>query len=333
MTNYQHFGIVGAGAWGTALAVTLLRAGRDVTLWAHEPHVANAINATHKNETWLPGITLDEKLKATSTLADLAKCNALLMVPPAQHLHALSAQAAKIVKKDAPIIIASKGIETGTGALLSDVVTHEMPGHDVAVLSGPSFAIEVAKGLPTALTLAIPTKGIGGALASAMATPTFRLYLTDDVMAAQVGGAIKNVLAIACGIVTGRQMGENARAALITRGLAEMVRFGVACGGRAETLMGLSGLGDLVLTASATQSRNFSLGLELGKGKALADILASRTSVTEGVTTAAAALALAQKHKVDMPIVKAVDAVLNKKADIDTEIAGLLARPLKSEGI
>jgi glycerol-3-phosphate dehydrogenase (NAD(P)+) len=255
-----------------------------------------------------------------------------LLAPPAQHLHTLVRATAKIAKsKDAPVIIASKGIETGTGSLLGDIVTAEMPGHPVAILSGPSFAIEVAQGLPTALTLAIRDKGVGEALAATMATPGFRLYLTDDVIGAQVGGAVKNVLAIASGIVAGRKMGENARAALITRGLAEMVRLGVACGGRPETLMGLSGLGDLVLTCSSIQSRNLSLGIELGMGKTLADILAARTGVTEGVTTAAAAHVLAKKHKIEMPIVAAVDAVLNRKADIDAEIKGLLARPLKAE--
>jgi len=215
--------------------------------------------------------------------------------------------------------------------MLGEIVTVEMPGHAVAHLSGPSFALEVVSGLPTALTLAISDRKIGEELAHAMATPLFRLYQTTDITGAGIGGAVKNVLAIACGIVTGRAMGDNARAALITRGLAEIIRLGTAAGGKAETLMGLSGLGDLVLTCSSEQSRNLSLGIALGKGRPLADILASRASVTEGVTTAAAALLLAQKHKIEMPIVSAVDAVLNRGANIDAEIKGLLSRPLKAE--
>ncbi|HEU0118067.1 MAG TPA: NAD(P)H-dependent glycerol-3-phosphate dehydrogenase [Alphaproteobacteria bacterium] len=330
--TYQHFGIIGGGAWGTALALALLRAGRQVTLWAYEKDVAEAINTKHENPTYLKGIKLSPGIEATSKLEDIAKCDAWILVSPAQHLRGICKQLHKVAGKSAaPAIIASKGIENSTSALLSSVVTAELPGHPVAVLSGPSFAIEVAKALPAALTLAVKDKVLGTDLLQAMATPQLRLYLSDDIVGAQIGGAVKNVLAVACGIVTGRHLGDNARAAIITRGLAELMRLGVAMSGRAETLMGLSGLGDLVLTCSSPQSRNMSLGIELGKGKSLEEILASRSSVTEGVTTAAAALALAQKHKIEMPIVAAVDAVLNHKANIETVIAGLLARPLKQE--
>ena len=330
----KSFGVIGGGAWGTALALVLLRAGRNVTLWAHETEVADNINQLHENKTYLAGVKLDEGLKATSEFQDILSSDAWIMVTPAQHVRAVCQKIRKIAhKSNAPILIASKGIEQKSSALLSDVVATEMPEHAVAILSGPSFAIEVAKGQPTALTLAIQDKLFGEQLLHAMATPAFRLYLTDDVIGAQIGGAVKNVLAVACGVIAGRKMGENARAALITRGLAELIRLGVAMGGRAETLMGLSGMGDLVLTCSSPLSRNMSLGMALGEGKALGEILAARLSVAEGVTTAAAALKLAEIHKVDMPIVAAVDAVINKNANIDTLISGLLARPLKSENM
>lgn len=334
MTNsFKHFGVIGGGAWGTALALTLLRAGRRVILWAHEPDVVININSSHENKTYLPGVTLDTSLKATNNLGELAACDALVLVTPAQHLRETAKQLRPIVAdKKLPIIIASKGIEETSSALLTDVLAAELLYNPIAVLSGPSFAIEVAKAQPAALTLAIKDKELGTSLLQAMATPTFRLYQTDDVLGAQIGGAVKNVLAVACGVIAGRGMGDNARAALITRGLAELVRLGVAMGGRAETLMGLSGMGDLVLTCSSIQSRNMSLGMALGQGKSLQDILASRQSVTEGVYTAAAALKLAQKYKVEMPIVTAVDAVLNHHANIDAMIALLLARPLKTEG-
>ena len=327
--TFQHFGIIGAGAWGTALATVLLRAGRRVTLWAHKPHVTDAINQQHENTVYLKSIALDHALVATSDLKNVAVCDVWIIACPAQHVRAVTTQLAAL-SKNQPAILASKGIEQKTSALMSEVLAETLPHNPCAVLSGPSFAAEVARGLPTALTLAIKDRVIGEALMQAMASPNFRLYLSDDVIGAEIGGAIKNVLAVACGIITGRKFGDNARAALITRGLAEMLRLGIACGAKMETLMGLSGLGDLVLTCSSPQSRNMSLGIALGEGKLLADILAARVNVTEGVTTAAAALSLAQKHNIDMPIVTAVDAVL-KGANLDAVITGLLARPLKAE--
>jgi glycerol-3-phosphate dehydrogenase (NAD(P)+) len=330
--SFNHFGIVGAGAWGTALAVTLLRGGHDVTLWAHEPETAEAINDYHENKIFLPGIALDPHLHAVTSLSKLVSCDAWILATPAQHIRRTCQELAPFIRNiPAPIIIAAKGLEESTSAFLSTVVAHELFKHSAAVLSGPSFAVEVARGQPAALTLATKEEALGESLANAMATPAFRLYRTNDVIGAQIGGAVKNVLAVACGIVAGRGMGENARAALITRGLAEVVRLGLAMSARMETMMGLSGVGDLVLTCSSTQSRNMSLGFALGQGKTLADILASRTSVTEGVTTAAAAHELAKKRGVDMPIVAAVNAVLNHKADIDQTIGALLARPLKNE--
>jgi len=330
--SFQHFGVLGCGAWGTALALALRHAGRAVTLWARNPVILNAMHHDHENKAYLPGIPLDASLGFAADLKDLEVCDALIIATPAQHVRATCRQlAAAFSKASLPLLIAAKGIEQKTSALLSDVVCAELPNSPVAIISGPSFAREVAAGLPAALTLAIRDASIGEPLMHAMASPSFRLYLTEDVVGAQIGGAIKNVLAVASGIITGRQLGENARAALLTRGLAEMMRLGSALGGKPQTLMGLSGLGDLVLTCSSAQSRNMSLGIALGQGQKLAAILAARASVTEGVYTAEAALSLAQKVGVEMPIVEAVDAILRLGADIDQTITGLLARPLKAE--
>ena len=325
----QRFGIIGGGAWGTALAQVLRRAGRDVALWAHETETVAAINRDHVNTPFLPGIALDPAIVATTELAAL-RADVLLLAPPAQHLRAICA-ALGPTWRSSPIVICTKGIEEASGALMSEVAGALLPGAAVAVLSGPTFAAEVARGLPTAVTLAAADAGLGQRVIAAMGTREFRPYLSDDVIGAQIGGAVKNVLAIACGIIMGRGLGDNARAALITRGLAEMVRLALAKGGKAETLMGLSGLGDLTLTCSSTQSRNHSLGMALGKGEALAQFLAARRSVAEGVSSAAAAATLAQRLGVEMPIVSAVDAILHRGAKIDAVIEGLLARPFKAE--
>jgi glycerol-3-phosphate dehydrogenase (NAD(P)+) len=332
MKSFQHFGVIGAGAWGTALAQMLRRADRQVSLWAHNPDTGAAIKAHHENTVYLPGVALDPAMRVTDDLGQMEGCDALILAVPAQHVRGIAKQLAT-GKTKPPLIMAAKGIERGSGALMSDIAAQELPGHAVAVLSGPSFAREIAQGLPAALTLAIEDAEhkTGLALQQAMATPSFRLYLSDDMIGAQIGGAVKNVIAVACGIVLGRQLGENARAAVMTRGLAEMTRLGLALGGRSETMMGLAGLGDLVLTCSSLQSRNMSLGFALGEGQSLREVLATRTSVAEGVSTAAAALALAHKHKVDMPITAAVEAVLNGAASIEDNIALLLARPLKAE--
>jgi len=330
--SFQHIGIIGSGAWGTALGLAMRRAGRDVLLWARETEVAEAINKQHENRAFLPGIVLDAQIKATTNFADLTGCDVLFLVTPAQHTRETGKQLAVALSAGrAPVVICAKGIEQKTGKLLGEVVGEELAGHPVAVLSGPSFAAEVARDLPTALTFATKDKALGEQLVKAIGTKHFRLYLTDDVVGAQIGGAIKNVLAVACGITFGCKMGENARAAIITRGLAELMRLGAAMGARAETLMGLSGLGDLVLTCSSLQSRNMSLGAALGEGAILADILAKRTGITEGVFTAAAAKALAKKHNVEMPIVAAVDAVLNHGAGLEETIEALLARPMRGE--
>ncbi|HEY1505884.1 MAG TPA: NAD(P)H-dependent glycerol-3-phosphate dehydrogenase [Stellaceae bacterium] len=327
----QRFGIIGGGAWGTALAQVLRRAGRDVVIWAREAEVVVAIDTGHNNPLFLPGIALDPAIRATADLAEAARTDVVLLVAPAQHLRALCKQLGPSLAPATPLVICAKGIEEESGALLSEVAAEILPRTELAVLSGPTFAAEVAKGLPTAITLAAGDAKLGQRLIAALGTREFRPYFTDDVAGAQIGGAVKNVMAIACGIVMGRGFGDNARAALITRGLAEMVRLALAKGGKAETLMGLSGLGDLTLTCSSTQSRNHSLGLALGKGETLDSYVAGRRSVAEGVSSSAAAAALAKKLKIEMPIVSAIDAILHRGAAIDAAIEALLTRPFKAE--
>ena len=327
----QRIGIIGGGAWGTALAVTARRAGRDVIVWARETDVVAAINERHENPLFLPGIAIDAAIAATGELATAASANAVLLAVPAQHLREIAGSLAPSLRPGAAVVICAKGVEERTGALMSEAAAAVLPGAKLAILSGPTFAGEVARGLPTAVTLATADQALGRAVIAALGTRSFRPYLSDDMVGAEIGGAVKNVLAIACGIVAGRRLGDNARAALITRGLAEMVRLARVKGGRPETLMGLSGLGDLTLTCTGLQSRNHSLGFALGEGKSLAAILGTRRSIAEGVTSAAAVGALARRLGVDMPIVAAVDAILHRAADIDETIAGLLARPFRAE--
>jgi glycerol-3-phosphate dehydrogenase (NAD(P)+) len=331
MTALQRIGVVGGGAWGTALAVTMRRAGRDTLLWAREAEVVEAINTRHENAVFLPGIALDPAIVATADLAAMAACDALLLVVPAQHLRAVATALAPALPPATPVVLCAKGIEEKTGALMSEVASASLPGAALAVLSGPTFAAEVARGLPTAVTLATADPAIGQTLIAALGTRSFRPYLSDDVVGAEIGGAVKNVLAIACGVIDGEKLGDNARAALITRGLAEMVRLARAKGGRAETLMGLSGLGDLTLTCTGLQSRNHSLGVALGEGRSLAEILGARRSIAEGVASAAAVDELAKRLGIEMPIVAAVAAILHRGAAIGATIDALLARPFRSE--
>ena len=328
----QQIGILGAGAWGTALAAVAARAGQRVVLQAHEPDVAEAISRDRENRAFLPGVSLDASIRVTTDLAEAVNAQAVLVTVPAQYLRQVLRRAAAVWSPGTPAVICAKGIEHGTCALMSDVVGATLPDAPIAVLSGPSFAIEVARDLPTAVTLASADAKLREVLPVALGTRSFRIYSSEDVIGAEVGGALKNVIAIAAGVVHGRQMGDNARAALITRGLAEMARLGVALGAKAETLMGLSGLGDLMLTCSAMQSRNFSLGDALGRGEPLATVLASRTSVAEGVFSAAAVTELARRHGVTMPIASAVDAVVNAGTSVDATIESLLTRPLRAEG-
>jgi glycerol-3-phosphate dehydrogenase (NAD(P)+) len=326
----HHIGIIGGGAWGTALAASAVRAGRKVTLWALEDEVVSAVNDRHENTLYLPGIPLDPALHATGDMAEAAAADAILLVSPAQHMRAVAAQLVD-AGADAPLVICSKGVEQKTLALMSDVLADVALGADVAVLSGPTFAAELARNLPTAVTLAARDEALGGRLIEALGHNRFRPYLSHDVVGAQIGGAVKNVLAIAAGIVAGARLGDNAAAALITRGLAEIMRLGQALGAQRETLMGLSGLGDLVLTCGSTQSRNMSLGKALGEGRALAEILGERRSVAEGVFTASGVAALADRHHIEMPICGAMDRVLNHGAAVADEIDALLSRPFKLE--
>jgi glycerol-3-phosphate dehydrogenase (NAD(P)+) len=324
----MRIGVIGGGAWGTALAQMAAADGDEVLLWALEPEVVTAVNAAHENPLYLPGIPLSPLVRATGDLAALADRNALLLVTPAQHLRAVLARTPVDAK---PIILCAKGIEAGTRKLMSEVAAEAAPAASIAVLSGPTFAHEVARGLPTAITLACEDETLGQRLAARIARPTFRPYLSTDVIGAEIGGAVKNVLAIACGVVEGAGLGQNARAALISRGFAEMTRFGLARGARAETLAGLSGLGDLVLTCSSTSSRNFSLGKGLGEGRPAAELLADRRTVAEGAFTAPVLAEAARAVGVDMPIVDAVCALL-RGATVEPVVEALLNRPLRSEG-
>ncbi len=320
-------GVIGAGAWGTALAQLLSANGDDVRLWALEPEVVEAINAAHENPLYLPGLALSPAILATDKMADLADRDMLLVVAPAQHLRSALADAPDTT----PLILCAKGIEAGTGLLMSEVAAQVRPRAPIAVLSGPTFAHEVAAGLPTAITLACADADLAARLAARIARPAFRPYLSDDVIGAEIGGAVKNVLAIACGVTEGAGLGLNARAALISRGFAEMTRFGLARGARAETLSGLSGLGDLVLTCSSTSSRNFSLGKGLGEGRSAADLLGHRRTVAEGAFTAPVLRDAARAVGVDMPVVEAVCALLEDRAPVSTVVEALLARPLRPE--
>jgi glycerol-3-phosphate dehydrogenase (NAD(P)+) len=322
-------GVIGGGAWGTALA-EVAAAGGDVVLWAREPEVVEDINSARENRLFLPGVRLSETITATGDLDALGECGVLLVVAPAQHVRSVLGG---VPSRDTPIVLCAKGIEAATRKLVGEVAAEVLPEAPLAVLSGPTFAREVAMGLPTAITFACADRVLAERLIARIAAPRFRPYWTDDVIGAEVGGAIKNVLAIACGVVVGRRLGENARAALISRGFAEMLRFGIAKGARSETMRGLSGLGDLVLTCSSTQSRNFSLGHGLGEGKTASELLSDRLTVAEGAFTAPVLQAAADELGVDMPITRAVCSLLDGSASVDMVIAELLSRPLRSEDI
>ena len=325
----MNIGVIGGGAWGTALA-QVAATGGETMLWALEPEVVESVNAAHENAVYLPSIPLAPGIRATSELADLADCDALLAVTPAQHMRAVLGRLADCAK---PVVLCSKGIEEASGMLLHDVAREVCPGASIAVLSGPTFAHEVARGLPTAVTLAAEDPAVAERLRDRLASPAFRIYVSDDVAGAEIGGAVKNVLAIACGAVEGKGLGQNARAALIARGFAEMTRFGLACGARRETLAGLSGLGDLVLTCTSTSSRNYSLGKGLGEGRSATKLLADRRTVAEGAFTAPVLARLARERSIDMPIVDAVDALIGSRANIDEVLSALLARPPRAETV
>jgi len=324
----DRLGVIGGGAWGTALAQVAASGGRDTLLWAREPEVVEAVNAGHGNPLFLPGCGLDPAVRATGSLDELAACDAWLVVTPAQHMRSVLEAAPRC---DKPLVLCSKGIEEKSGRLLHDVAGEACPGSAIAILSGPTFAHEVAAGLPTAVTLAATDPDLAEALRARIARPAFRIYVSDDVAGAEIGGAGKNVLAIACGVVEGAGLGQNARASLIARGFAEMTRFGVACGARRETLAGLSGLGDLVLTCSSTSSRNFSLGKGIGEGHSAAELMADRRTVAEGAFTAPVLARLARDKGIDMPIVEAVGQLLSGESTVDDVLGALLSRPPRPE--
>jgi len=324
----QPIGIIGAGAWGTALASVMAQNHDSVLLWALEPEVVDAVNSGRGNPLYLPNLDLPAHIRATGDISEMADCSALLLVTPAQHLRSTLQS---LPQTDAPLLLCAKGIEAGTQLLVSEIVAELRPQNPLAVLSGPTFAHEVAAGKPTAITLACENEALGKVLVRLVATPAFRPYWSDDVVGAEIGGAVKNVLAIGCGVVDGAGLGLNARAALIARGFAEMQRYGLARGAKAETLAGLSGLGDLVLTCSSENSRNFSLGRGLGQGKSATELMADRRTVAEGAFTAPVLLQSAISLGVEMPIVAAVCALLDGSASVGQVVETLLSRPLKAE--
>jgi len=326
----MKLGIIGGGAWGTALAQVASAGGSETLLWAMEPEVVEAVNARHENPLFLPGVSLDPSIRATAELAALGACDALLAVTPAQHMRSILEQAPVGGK---PLVLCAKGIEESSGKLLHEVAREACPRSAIAMLSGPTFAHEVAKGLPTAVTLAAEDLTLAERLRERIARPAFRIYVSDDVAGAEIGGAVKNVLAIACGVVEGRGLGQNARAALVARGFAEMRRFGLACGAKRETLAGLSGLGDLVLTCSSPSSRNYSLGVGIGEGRPAAELLANRRTVAEGAFTAPVLARVSREKGIDMPIVNAVDALVAGRANVEQVLDELLSRPPRPESM
>ena len=328
-----RIGVIGGGAFGTALACVVRRKGHETTLWVREPEVVESVNRDERNPVYLKGVPLVPGIVATGDLARAAEgADFLLLAPPAQHMRGVTAQLRAVLAAGTPVVTCSKGIERGTLKPMTDVLAEEAPDASPAVLSGPSFASDVAKGLPTAVTLACPDRAVGDMWMRSIGRPHFRPYWSDDLIGAEAGGAIKNVLAIACGVCEGLQLGRSAHAALIARGFAEMTRLGVALGGRAETLAGLCGLGDLVLTCSSPQSRNMSFGMELGRGKSAGEILAARNSVTEGVETAPAIVELGKRLGVELPICNVVDGMIDGRLSAREAVDLLLNRPMKGEG-
>lgn len=327
---YASVAVIGAGAWGTALALVASHAGRKVTLWAREADVIADVNKVHENKRFLAGVILPSSIAATGDLAQCGGAEAVLVVAPAQHLRATLKDLRNVVKARTPVVVCAKGIEEKTGALLSEVLAETLPEAEPAMLSGPSFARDVARGAPTAVTLAA-RDGIASRIQATLGGASFRPYASEDITGVALGGAAKNVYAIGCGMVDGAGLGENARAALLARSFAELMRLGVRLGAKGETLMGLSGLGDLVLTATSKSSRNFALGLALGKGASLKDATGEGKPLAEGATTAAALVARGKRENVELPIAEAVADVIAGKLDVKRAAERLLARPVGKE--
>lgn len=327
---YGTLAVVGAGAWGTALAVVAAAQVKQVLLWAREPEVVADVRDLRQNRRFLPGAVLPGNIRAVADLQEMAQAEASLLVAPAQHVRAIAAQLGDIVRRNSLVVLCAKGIENGTGKLLVEVLAEELPGRVLAVLSGPSFAGDVARSLPTAVTIAA-SEDTAPRLQASLSRPGFRPYATQDLTGVALGGAAKNVYAIACGMVEGAGFGESARAALVSRGFAELLRLGIALGARAETLMGLSGLGDLVLTATSPTSRNYSLGLALGKGARICEVVGAGRPLAEGAATAPALVERARRHGVELPIAEATAAVLAERLGVGEAANALLSRPLKAE--
>jgi glycerol-3-phosphate dehydrogenase (NAD(P)+) len=325
MASFNSVAVIGAGAWGTALAGAAARAGRDVTLYARSAEAAAQMKSARSNPR-LPGVRVDDRIEITGDIAAAARADLVLIATPAQHLREAVTALAQYLQKATPVIATAKGIEHGTHKFMTEVIAEAAPDATPAILSGPSFADDVARGLPTAVTLAAKDEKLAAALVQALGSSTFRPYHTSDIRGVEIGGAAKNVLAIAAGIVEGRKLGASALAALTTRGFSELARLGRACGARSETLVGLSGLGDLVLSCSSLQSRNFALGIALGRGEP-----PNRDKLAEGEFTAPVLIELAASQNVDMPVSNAVAAILGGKVTIDAAIEGLLTRPFKAE--
>ena len=325
-----RIGVAGAGAWGTALANAAARAGHPVALWARDPAHAAALAAARENARQLPGVRLADTVAPTHDLSALAATDLVLVAVPAQEVRGVARALTQVLPAGVPLVACAKGIERGTGAWMTQVLGEGAPAQPAAILSGPSFAADVGRNLPTAVTLACADGTLAASLAGAIGSSTFRVYHSDDVRGVEIGGATKNVLAIASGIVAARRLGASAQAALVARSFAELGRFAAAFGARRETLAGLSGLGDLVLTCNSPQSRNFGLGVLLGEGVAPAEALASG-KLAEGAFTAATLVRVAQARGIDMPIAASVDAILAGRIDIDAAIAALLARPPGAE--
>lgn len=325
MASFDSVAVIGAGAYGTALACATTRAGRQVTLYARNAETAAQMKATRQNPK-LPGISLDAGINITADMAEAARADIILLATPAQHLREAATALAPLLKPSTPVVACAKGIERGTHRFMTEIIAEVIPNAIPAILSGPNFADDVARGLPTAVTLAAREEKLASDLVQALGSATFRPYHTTDVRGVEIGGAAKNVLAIAAGIVVGRQLGASALAALTTRGFSELARLGRACGARSETLAGLSGLGDLILSCSSPQSRNLAFGIALGRGEA-----PNRAKLAEGEFTAPVLIELAASQNVDMPVSKAVAAILSGKVTIDAAIEGLLTRPFKAE--
>lgn len=332
MTSAAKIGVVGGGAWGTALAVAAINAGAETKIWARDATTIESINSVHENKHYLPGVSLPSQLIAVDGIDQLSVCDVLLIVIPTQQLRIVYAELMKNWPAEKPLVLCAKGIEQSTGQLPADIIRDVRGSQVIAALSGPSFAVDVVAGKPTAVTLASNTMQLSQSLCQLLASPLFRPYASDDLIGVEIGGALKNVTAVCCGIAAGRGLGASAGAALMARGFSEMVRFGVAHGAEAETFMGLSGFGDLVLTCSSQKSRNFSFGYGLGANElSIDDALEGRIPLAEGAFTARIAAATARAKNLDLPILRTVSDILDRQIEIDAAIHRLLDRPLKSE--